>query len=42
MTFIGALIHQHHADDLAVHKRLLRLIQAHVDRLESLDPMRNK
>lgn len=42
MTFIDSLWRNHNADELLVYKKLLRLIQRHVDRLESLDPDRNK
>jgi hypothetical protein len=42
MTFIEALIHEHHADELAVYRRVVRLSQAQVDRLEGLDAQRNK
>ena len=42
ITFITALIHEHKADELAVYKRVLKLCQRQVDRLESLDPHRNK
>ena len=42
MTFIDALILQHHADELAVYQRVLTLCQKQVDRLKGLDPSRNK
>lgn len=42
MTFINALINQHHADHLDVYRRLTALCQAQADRLEGLNPNRNR
>lgn len=42
MTFINALINQHHANDLDVYRCLVDLCQAQADRLESLKPDRNR
>tara|TARA_R100001163_G_C5062242_1_gene199266 strand:- start:2122 stop:2292 length:171 start_codon:yes stop_codon:yes gene_type:complete len=42
MTFIGAIIYEHKADELAVYRRVVRLAQAQADRLEGLDVQRNK
>ena len=41
MTFIDALILQHHADELGVYQRVSMLCQRQVDRLKGLDPDRN-
>ena len=42
ITFIEALIYEHRADELAVFQKLTQLCQARVDRLVSLDAMRNQ
>lgn len=42
MTFINALISQHHAVEVDVYRRLADLCQAQAERLEGLSPDRNK
>ena len=42
VTFIRSLINQHHADELDVFRRVAELCQAQADRLEGLNPDRNK
>ena len=42
MTFIKALISQHHAEEVDVYWRLVDLCQAQAERLEGLSPDRNK
>ena len=42
MTFIEALIYQHHVDQLSVYERLRLLLTQQITRLQALDPDRNK
>jgi len=42
MTFIRALINDHHADPLAVYERLTLLCSAETARIRNLDPLRNR
>ena len=42
MTFIDALIRQHHADEELVYQRVAELCQAQHDRLVALSPSRNR
>ena len=42
MTFINALVNDHHADRLAVYERLILLCSAEAARIRNLDPYRNR
>ena len=42
MTFIRSMINQHHADDLELYEMLTKLCQKEADRLNSIDPLRNR
>ena len=42
MTFIDSLLHDHHADELSVFKRVRELLTQQINRIEASDPFRNK